>query len=86
MKRKHIRLLTFLWVFLVGLAFMSWWIGNDLHAAWLSLVVLGLAAVKGQVIIDQFMELAHAPRLYRYAVGGWLWGVLAAVGIAGLFA
>lgn len=77
------RRLTLLWELLVGLAFVSWWSGHHLHAAWVPLVVLGLTALKGQVIIDWFMELAHAPRLFRYVVGGWLWGVLTAIAVVG---
>lgn len=79
MQQKHMRLMTLLWALLICLTFISWWFGHHLHTAWLSLVVLGLTAIKGQVIIDWFMELAHAPRLFRYLVGGWLWGVLTAI-------
>lgn len=84
MQRKHIQRLTLLWLLLVGLAFVSWSMGRDLDAAWLPLAVLGLTALKGQIIIDWFMELAHAPRLFRYGVSGWLWGVLSAIAVVGM--
>ena len=32
------------------------------------------------------MELARAPRLFRYLVGGWLWGVLTAIAVIGMLA
>lgn len=87
MQRIHIRRMTLLWALLLGLALVSWWLGHHLHTAvWLPFVVLGLTAIKGQLIIDWFMELAHAPRLFRYLVGGWLWGVLSAIAGIGVLA
>lgn len=85
MQRKHIQYMTVLWALLIALTFVSWWFGHHVHAIWLPLLVVGLTAIKGQIIIDWFMELAHAPRLFRYAVGGWLWGVLGAIGVAGMW-
>lgn len=68
--------LTAIWIGLLVLTVASYVLGHGMSGAWLPLTVLALAAVKGQLVIDHFMELAHAPRLFRYAVSGWLLGVL----------
>ncbi|GAB2791786.1 cytochrome C oxidase subunit IV family protein [Halomonas shantousis] len=71
--------LTWMWIVLLELTVLSWTLGHRLQAAWLPILVLGLTALKGQIIIDGFMELAHAPRLFRYFVSGWLMFVLAII-------
>ncbi|MHB0776298.1 cytochrome C oxidase subunit IV family protein [Halomonas sp. WWR20] len=73
--------LTWIWIVLLGLTLLSWTLGHRLHVAWLPLLVLGLTALKGQLIIDGFMELAHAPRLFRYFVSGWLIFVLIVIAV-----
>ncbi|MDY7066928.1 hypothetical protein PsexTeo8_33960 [Pseudomonas extremaustralis] len=61
------RTLLLCWALLVALS-----IGTVLTgAAGLWLVVLLLAVAKGWVIADGFMELRHAPRLWRAAMLGW---------------
>lgn len=44
--------------------------------------VLMLAAVKGMLVILDFMELRHAPALWRRVVAGWLLLVTAAILLA----
>jgi hypothetical protein len=60
----------------------SWWLGEGaatsgqhLGAA-ATLAVLALSAVKGALIALDYMELRHAPALWRRAVMGWLVVVL----------
>jgi len=75
--------LAWIWLVLLALTISAWLAGHRLDGAWLPLLVLGLAAIKGQLVIDHFMELKHAPRLFRYAVSGWLLTVLGLVGVIG---
>lgn len=46
------------------------------------LFVLVLAAVKGSLVILDFMELRHAPALWRWVVTGWLLLVTATILLA----
>jgi len=67
------------WVVLVALS-----VGTVLTgASGLWGVVLGLAVVKGWVIVDGFMELRHGPWGWRLAMVGWgvviVGGILVAV-------
>lgn len=78
--------LPLIWIGLLALTVLAWMLGHRLEGAWLPLVVLGLAAVKGQLVIDHFMELKHAPRLLRYVVSSWLIGVLTVTGAIGWLA
>lgn len=77
---------SLIWGLLLGLTLTAWTLGAELQAAWVPVVVLGLTAVKGQLLIDHYMELAHAPRLMRFAVSGWLVGVLILVAAVGALA
>ena len=45
-------------------------------------VVLALAAFKGRLVILDFMELRHAPKLWRGIVEGWLLVVSMAILVA----
>ena len=45
--------------------------------------VLGLALLKGSLVILHFMELRHAPAVWRWSVLGWLWAVV--LGIVGAY-
>lgn len=71
---------TFALLVLATLA--SWWLGEGAAAsgqhlgAVATLVVLALSAAKGALIALDYMELRHAPALWRRAVMGWLVVVL----------
>lgn len=75
---------------LIGLALvaataLTWWVGEHpaaqgLHAAAVVLV-LGLAVLKGALIVLDYMELRHAPPLWRRLLLGWL-GTAAALILA----
>lgn len=65
----------------------SWWLGeraagSGQHLGTVAtLAVLGLAAVKGALIALDYMELRHAPALWRRAVLGWLGVVLGLIAL-----
>ncbi len=69
----------------------SWWLGEGAAVSGqhlgtvATLAVLALAAVKGVLIALDYMELRHAPALWRRVVMGWLvvvLGVIALVSVA----
>lgn len=49
-----------------------------------TLSVLGLSGIKGALIALDYMELRHAPAIWRRAVMGWLMVVLGVVALASL--
>ena len=49
-----------------------------------TLAVLGLSGIKGAMIALDYMELRHAPAIWRRAVMGWLMVVLGVVALASL--
>ena len=49
----------------------------------LAVGVLMLALLKGKLIALHFMELRHAPALWRWSVLGWLWAVV--LGVIGIY-
>ncbi|MCL2830551.1 MAG: cytochrome C oxidase subunit IV family protein [Betaproteobacteria bacterium] len=44
--------------------------------------IFGLAWIKGQLVIFDFMELRHAPLFWRIVVGGWLCVVVGIIALA----
>lgn len=69
----------------------SWWLGEGAAVSGVhlgttaTLAVLALSAVKGALIALDYMELRHAPALWRRVVMGWLvvvLGVIALVSVA----
>ncbi len=50
---------------------------------WLVVGVLALALLKGSLVALHFMELRHAPTVWRLSVLGWLW--LVVLGIVGAY-
>ncbi|MEZ5643733.1 MAG: cytochrome C oxidase subunit IV family protein [Burkholderiaceae bacterium] len=64
---------------------VSWWLGESAVAgsqhlgSAATLAVLALSAAKGALIALDYMELRHAPALWRRAVMGWLVVVLAGI-------
>ena len=62
----------------------SWWLGEGGQAALSPSVVglvLALAGFKGYLIANDYMELRHAPVMWRRLVLGWL---VVAIGLIGL--
>lgn len=61
---------------LLAVTGVTYWLGESGqlgHASMLPVLgIFGLAFVKGWVIINDFMELRHAPRLWRNLLLAWL--------------
>ncbi|MCE1251467.1 MAG: cytochrome C oxidase subunit IV family protein [Comamonadaceae bacterium] len=81
------RRINTIWVLLLLATALTWWLGesgNAVRAEFVSAaIVLGLAAFKGYLIAMDYMELRHAPRLWRGLVLGWLLVVaLALIGVS----
>lgn len=65
--------LTIGWLSLLALTILGWWLGHHMDSGTLlTVLVIVLTQIKGQWLIDQFMELRHAPPLFRCLVSGWL--------------
>ncbi len=66
---------------LLGLTLAGYGFGQS---AWggASLAALGLALVKGQMVIDRFMGLARVAGPWRWALSGWLAFVLGLIALA----
>ncbi|WP_310565949.1 cytochrome C oxidase subunit IV family protein [Hydrogenophaga sp.] len=68
----------------------SWWLGEGAAVGGqhlgtaATLAVLALAAFKGALIALDYMELRHAPALWRRAVMGWLAVVLGVIALVGV--
>ena len=60
----------------------AWWLGHETVGTWVIGCVLAITFVKGQWLIDEFMELRHAPQWLRWVVSGWL---VLLVGMTALF-
>lgn len=67
------------WLALMILTLALWFL-RGYHTDWLMFVVLIIIAIKGQLIIDRFMELRRAPILWRLGLSSWLVTVLGVVG------
>ncbi|UAW99351.1 cytochrome C oxidase subunit IV family protein [Halopseudomonas nanhaiensis] len=80
MKRR----LRIVWLALLILTLVGWWLGHSATGAGLELAILALTVLKGQWLIDRFMDLRHAPSLFRLLVSGWLIAVISAVGLLSL--
>lgn len=71
------------WLILMAATGITFWLGEQGVAGGGALaVLLGLAWIKGQLVVSEFMELRHAPPLWRAIVGGWLVLVVALVALA----
>lgn len=74
------------WVLLVVATGVTYWLGESgatsrmgLTAVW---VMMGMAFVKGVLVIDDFMELRHASAKWRWFVLGWLIFVIGMIVLA----
>lgn len=61
------------WLVLLVATGLTWWLG-EVGAAGTGAVIalLCIAFVKGRLVILDFMELRHAPVLWRVLLEGWL--------------
>ncbi|MEJ6657132.1 MAG: cytochrome C oxidase subunit IV family protein [Pseudomonas sp.] len=50
----------------------AWLLGHEMTGTWVVGCVLAITFVKGQWLIDEFMELRHAPQWLRWVISGWL--------------
>lgn len=78
--------LTLSWLSLLALTLLAWWLGHQptfplIREEWLLWAVLILSAVKGQWVIDHFMGMKTARRMFRLALSGWLLTVLAVMAL-----
>lgn len=61
------------WLLLVGLTLAGAWLAETGHAGWpLSLVVAGLIAFKGRMVIDHYMEITGAHPRIRAVLHGFV--------------
>ena len=78
--------LTRVWLVLLVVTAITYWIGEGGLAGQASivpvLVIFGLAFVKGLLVCLDFLELRHAPALWRWVVIGWLIVVLSLIVLA----
>jgi cytochrome c oxidase subunit IV len=81
--RRQSRLIDGVWLFLAAATAITWLAGERGHGG-LALVgfVFALALVKGGLVALEFMELRHAPALWRWIVLGWLLVVISFILLA----
>lgn len=77
-------LLKFALAGLLLLTLLGWWLGHSFDGSWVVACVLALTFVKGQWLIDEFMDLRTAPQWLRWVVSGWLVLVLGAAAVFNL--
>jgi len=72
-RRWGLRRCTWVWLIMLGLTLVTWAIGRaGLGGLHLSLLVLGLAILKGQLVGDWFMGLRRVRGFWRWPVTLWL--------------
>lgn len=68
--------IDWIWLALLAATVITWWVGEHPGPAGIgqgaALAVLGLALAKGVLIVLDYMELRHAPALWRRLLLGWL--------------
>ena len=78
--------LTHAWLVLLGVTAVTFWIGEGGFAGQGTMVpvllLFALTFVKGLVVSLEFLELRHAPALWRWLVIGWLTLVLGLIVLA----
>jgi caa(3)-type oxidase subunit IV len=61
------------WLVMLAATLATWALGEGgASGTWSVLVMLALACAKGVLVILDFMELRHAPVLWRILLLGWL--------------
>lgn len=64
---------TWIFLLLMGLTIVTWFIGmKQFSSLQISLMVLGIALLKGQLIGDYFMGLRQVSGFWRWTVAIWL--------------
>jgi hypothetical protein len=75
-----------LWLFLLAATGLTYWLGESgqlRHASMVPvLVIFGASIAKGWVVINDFMEVRHAPSLWRNLLAGWLGFVISMILLA----
>lgn len=68
-----IKACTWVWLILLALTFVTWLVGRfELGGLQISLMVLGLALLKGLLVGDYFMGLKRIRGFWRFPVVLWL--------------
>lgn len=76
------KIITLSWLWLMALTFISTFIGEVIdHKVLFIVTVLSIVFLKGQQIIDIFMELADAPKLWRWLLLGYVTVLPAIIGL-----
>lgn len=74
------------WVILIVATGITYWLGESGTAGKAGtiavFIMLGLALLKGWLVIYDFMELRHAPGLWKALLVGWLIFVLSMIVLA----
>lgn len=70
---------TGLWLLLSGLTLLAAWLAEGGRLPHLALIALGLAWLKGVLLVERYMGLRDAPCWLRALVQGWLALVSAAL-------
>lgn len=75
-----------LWLLLLAATGLTYWLGESGqmgHARMVPVVIIFVVSFfKGLLVIDDFMELRHAPSLWRNLLVGWLGIVISMVLLA----
>ena len=72
-KKSFIRPCTWIYLLLMALTFVTWFIGSrQFSGLQISLMVLGFALLKGQLIGDYFMGLKQVSGFWRWVITVWL--------------
>ena len=83
---KETRVLNAAWWLLLGATAVTYVLGEmGLVAAgsgWALAGLLALTSIKGVVVTQVFLEMRHAPLLWRWLLLGWLGLVLALIAVA----
>ena len=74
------------WIILLIATAVTYWLGESGTAGKTGTIavfaMLGLAFVKGRLVIYDFMELRHAPMMWKIFLVGWLSFVLGMIMLA----
>jgi len=74
------------WIVLLIATAITYWLGESGTAGTAGstavFAMLGLALIKGRLVVYDFMELRHAPTLWKILLLGWLGFVLGMIVLA----